>query len=111
MADNKTFTLMTGTLLGATTTGQVVSMPEYKEGTAILSVTATAGTDETADVIIEHSADNSVWVTHTTFTQATAATTEVKTMANFMQYVRPKFTIGGTATPTFTFTLKMAAKK
>ena len=108
--ENRTITLMTGTLLGATTTGETVSVGSFKEGNAAISVTAVAGTNPTADVIIQHSADGTVWFTHTTFAQATAATTEFKTMANFMQFVRAKFTIGGTATPTFTFSVKMTAK-
>ena len=107
---NRTLTLQTGTDLAATETGETVSLEDYKEGNAALSVTAATGTTPTADVIIEHSADGSVWFTHTTFTQATTATTEFKAMANFMQYVRAKTTIGGT-TPAFTFTLKITAKQ
>jgi len=109
MARNQTITLQTGTALAATATASPVSVVSFKEGNAALSVTAVTGTTPTADVIIEHSADGTVWFPHTTFTQATTTTTEFKAMANFMQFVRAKATIGGT-TPEFTFTLKMTAK-
>lgn len=72
--------------------------------TATLTVTAGTGTLPTADVIVEHSHDNSTWATLGSFTQATGATSEVKTFGPIRRYIRGKATIGGTS-PKFTFTL------
>ena len=72
--------------------------------TATLTVTAASGTTPTADVIVEHSHDNSTWATLGSFTQATGATAETKTFGPIRRYIRGKATIGGTS-PKFTFTL------
>jgi hypothetical protein len=45
---------------------------------AFLIVTSVSGTSPTGDVKIQHSADNVTYVDLITFTQATAATSEVK---------------------------------
>jgi len=109
MAENVTHRLASG-LNGTTTNGEPTNVIAYSTGQAALSVTAVAGTSPTLDLIIQHSADGTVWFDHTTFTQATGATTEYKAMANFMEFVRAKQTIGGSATPTLTYTVDITFK-
>lgn len=70
-----------------------------------IHVTTVSGTTPTLDSVIQDSADGSTgWATIMTFTQATAATSERKTITGTVrQYIRESHTIGGTATPTFTY--------
>lgn len=71
-----------------------------------LNVTAATGTLPTLDVTVETSNDNSAWsVVGTAFTQATGATTQRKSFSGLDRYVRITWVIGGTATPTFTFSV------
>jgi hypothetical protein len=67
-------------------------------------VTAASGTTPSLTVIIEHSADNATWSTHTTFTAATAVNTERKVLSGLDRYVRARWTVSGT-TPSFTWGL------
>lgn len=72
-------------------------------GGAFIIVTSVSGTSPTADVKIQHSADNSTYADLITFTQATSATSEIKTIANgttINRYIRVHNTIGGSSTPT-----------
>ncbi|MCK5013213.1 MAG: hypothetical protein KAS66_05295 [Candidatus Omnitrophica bacterium] len=110
MANNRNITVFDFTDQTATQTGGAMDLTDYKDFHAILSVTAASGTDETLDVKFQHSVDGAVWLDHTSFTQATAATSELKTMANVCGVVRAVATIGGTATPTFTYELKVTCK-
>lgn len=91
-----------------TTTGAQGSADDNTTSTsngagAFLIVTSVSGTSPTGDVKIQHSADNSIWADLITFTQATAATSEIKTVAKgttINRYVRVHNTIGGSSTPT-----------
>tara|TARA_R100001163_G_C5067744_1_gene207132 strand:- start:3656 stop:4372 length:717 start_codon:yes stop_codon:yes gene_type:complete len=70
---------------------------------AFLIVTSVSGTSPTGDVKIQHSADNVTYVDLITFTQATAATSEVKFVdsgTTINRYIRVYNTIGGSSTPT-----------
>jgi hypothetical protein len=70
---------------------------------AFLIVTSVSGTSPTGDVKIQHSADNVTYVDLITFTQATAATSEVKYVdsgTTINRYIRVYNTIGGSSTPT-----------
>jgi len=108
--ENRTFDVMnTGGAVTSTTTGETIAVPQYRELTAYLSVTAVSGTAPTLNAVIESSPDGSVWYTHTSFTQATASTTEAKSLSNFGKNIRVVSTLGGT-TPSFTFTLKATGK-
>lgn len=75
---------------------------------AQLEVTSASGTNPTLDLTLEESIDGSNWYTLATFTQATAATAEIKKATAAAQYLRANWTIGGT-TPSFTFNVKVAA--
>ena len=90
MSANKEFDLQnTGAALGATTTGP----------------TAFVGDATILDVYLRL-----VWISHTAFTQVTAASTEKKSIANFGNYVKVISTIGGSSTPTQTFSIKAVKK-
>lgn len=70
---------------------------------AFLIATSVSGTSPTADVKIQHSADNSTWVDLVTFTQVTAASSEIKEVeagTTINRYLRVYNTIGGSSTPT-----------
>lgn len=70
-----------------------------------LTVTAKAGTNPTLDVVIQTSVDGSTWRTVAAFTQATDVTAERKSFSGLDRYTRASWTIGGTSSPSFTFSL------
>lgn len=80
------------------------------ELSVFLSVTAASGTSPTLDVVIQDSPDGLLWYDKESFTQATAVTSEAKRLTNFGKFVRVKYTIGGTDTPTFTFEVKATGR-
>jgi hypothetical protein len=70
---------------------------------AFVICTSVSGTSPTADIKIQHSADNVTYVDLITFTQVTGATSEIKTVdsgTTINRYVRIYNTIGGSSTPT-----------
>lgn len=72
-------------------------------GGAFLLVTSASGTSPTLDAKITHSADDSTYADLTTFTQATGATSEIKTIAGgttINRYLKVEYTVGGTS-PSF----------
>lgn len=70
-----------------------------------LAVTAASGTTPSMTVILEHApASSGPWVTHTSFTAATGATTERKVVSGLDRFVRARWTVSGT-TPSFTWGL------
>lgn len=87
---------------------------------AQLVVSARSGTNPTLDVVIQTSLDGgTTWFDLITFTQATAATSERKTLADEFEggadakaigdRLRAKWTLGGT-NPSFTFSVKVSAE-
>lgn len=83
----------------------------FDEVTGYLIVTAVTGASPTLDVVYQTSPDEgTTWFTHTSFTQATAATTERKVITQAGNYGRILYTIGGT-TPDFTFSFILEGKK
>jgi hypothetical protein len=70
-----------------------------------LAVTAVSGTSATLDITIETAQDNATWSTVGTFTQATGVSTQRKVFAALDRFVRARWVIGGSATPTVTFSL------
>ena len=77
---------------------------------ANLHVTAVSGTTPSATIKVQHSTDNSVWADLMTFTAATAATSEQKTVTGTVnRYVRVVDTITGT-TPSITYTVAFGRK-
>lgn len=79
-------------------------------GVATLHVTAASGTSPTLDAAVQHSVDDSVWVDLIEFTQATAETSERKTVTGTVnRYLRGEWEIGGTS-PSFTFVIAFARR-
>ena len=78
-------------------------------GAGTLQVTTVTGTSPTADVKIQHSADNITYADlGITFTQATGRTAERKEVSGTVnQYLRIAYTIGGTS-PDFTMVVGFA---
>lgn len=72
-----------------------------------VNVTAVSGTDPTLDIIIEHSFDKLTWSVYSPqqFDQIIAPGFQAHNFNTVLKYFRFAWTIGGTATPTFTFTL------
>tara|TARA_R110000764_G_scaffold100369_1_gene185344 strand:- start:197 stop:532 length:336 start_codon:yes stop_codon:yes gene_type:complete len=102
--------ITTGASLGATTTGNKIDVGSFRDIDMYMSCTAVSGTSPTLDAVVYSSADGTVWIAHTTFTQITAASTELKYLNKFGRYIRVVATIGGSSTPTVTFTLKAIGK-
>jgi hypothetical protein len=94
-----------------TATGNGTGVELGDKGTVrlLLVITAVAGTNPTLDITIETSSDNGVadaWRSMGTFAQQTATTTGVwKTFSGADRYVRSRRTIGGTGSPSFTYSI------
>lgn len=79
-------------------------------GVASLHVTAASGTTPSLTARVQHSTDGSVWTDLITFTAATAATFERKTVTGTVnRHLRADWTISGT-TPSFTFAMAVARR-
>jgi hypothetical protein len=73
-----------------------------------LDVTAVSGTNPTLDVTVQTSFDNGVtdtWRTLGTFAQKTGVSAERKTFSGCDRWVRTQRTIGGTASPSATYSI------
>jgi len=84
----------------------------YAEAEGFARVTAKAGTSPTLDIKFQGSHDGTNFADlGDAFTQITTEGTYVKKLAaNFGKFVRAVATIGGSDTPTFTFSLQVVAK-
>lgn len=77
-----------------------------------LDLTSRSGTNPTLDVLVEDTLDGTNWNTIGTFAQLTAAGREVINItAAFSDRIRVSWTIGGTDTPTFTFSVVVHASR
>ncbi|TAN40579.1 MAG: hypothetical protein EPN22_17240 [Nitrospirae bacterium] len=97
----------------------VYSTDNRHEGSTVaiyLDITAVTGTNPTLDVKIQCSPDNTTWFDPAStaanrdslaFAQKTTTGTDVKLVPNVAcRYIREYHTIGGTSTPTFTYSVK-----
>jgi len=85
---------------------------EWDEIVGYLDVTAKSGTTPTLDIDYETTVDGSVYFNNVSFTQATTATTEKKTFViPFGIDGRLNTVIGGSDTPTFTYSLTLECKR
>lgn len=98
--------------VATTATGVGTALPGYSGADSLifeLDVTVVTGTNPTLDVLVQDSADGVNFFTLATFTQVTAAAHAVqrinKTTTPNLDKLRVSFTIGGTSTPTFTFSV------
>lgn len=97
-----------------TTTGNSASVDDGAStgngGVAVVHVTAVTGATPSMTVKVQHSVDDGVWVDLITFTAATAATSERKTVSGTVnRYVRETHTISG-STPDFTYAAAFARR-
>lgn len=94
-----------------TVNGDPIDCSVWEELSAVLSVTASAGTNETLDAKIQVSVDGTIWADHTTFTQATGVTDEYKALTCFGKWLRLVTTVGsGGADGDFTYSLIATGK-
>lgn len=89
----------------ATANGTAFDTSDVDEITATLDVSAVSGTDPTLDVILQTTADGTNYYTAGSYTQSTATGTEAKVFTGLGSSSRWRWTIGGTDTPTFTFSI------
>lgn len=110
---SRVFTVLPSAARTTSLTHSLDGLPgEWDEIVGYLDVTAASGTTPTLDIDYQTTADNgTTFFTHTSFTQATAATTERKVFtAPVGVDGRFNITIGGT-TPSFTFSLRLECKR
>ena len=89
----------------ATYNGNGVELGDMDSLRLTLVVSAHAGTSPTLDVKLQTSEDNATWVDVASFAQQTGDTTGVrKVFTGLDRFVRLAVTIGGTGSPSFTFT-------
>lgn len=103
----------------ATGLGSAIDMLDYEGNVVVIldSAEATAGTNPTLDVKLQHCAtsDGSYTdITGAAFTQVTSTASRQKIVVDIdkvQRYVKASHTIGGTATPSFIHSLNMLAMK
>jgi hypothetical protein len=85
---------------------------EFSSLALSLAVSAHAGTAPTLDVIVETASDDQGADSRQVgaFTQKTANVTERKSFAGLDKFYRVAWTVGGTAGPTFTFSVSGQSK-
>lgn len=101
------------TSIAASFNSDPIDLGSFLEAILFLPVTAHSGTTPTLDAKIQYSPDKVNWVDSgdaATQVTTTDATTFKKLSANFGKWVRVVFTIGGTASPTYTVTPSIATK-
>lgn len=96
----------------ATANGTAFDTSDVDEITGACVVTLVSGTNPTLDVVLQTTADGSTYYTVGNFTQKTAITAaETKVFTGLGSLSRWSWTIGGTATPTFTFAVSATFEK
>jgi hypothetical protein len=105
-------TVRASSALSASGQSGTLDLSTFLEAVALLNVTAVSGTSPTLDVKFQTSDDGSDWYDlGSSFTQATGITKPAALkLTNFGRYVRAVYTLGGSASPSVTFTLKLVAK-
>lgn len=89
----------------ATANGTAFDTSDLDSIEATLAVTANSGTDESLDVILQTSVDGTNFATVAAFTQKTGTGSEAKVFGPLGGTSRWRWTIGGTDTPSFTFSI------
>jgi hypothetical protein len=89
----------------ATANGTAFDTSDVDEITGTVTVTAASGTNPTLDVILQTTADGTNYYTAGSFTQLTTTGTEAKVFTGLGSSSRWRWTIGGTDTPSFTFSV------
>jgi hypothetical protein len=74
----------------------------------VLNVSGSSGTSPTLNVVVEQSVDGTTWTNKATFAQRTGAGSETLTISPpYQDRLRVRWTIGGSASPTFTFSVAL----
>lgn len=113
MSRSRIFTIIPSAAYTADIAYDLNGLPgDWNEIVAYLDVTAKSGTSPTLDIDYETTVDGgTTFFSHTSFTQATDVTTEKKTLSAPIGIDgRINVVIGGTDTPTFTYTLRLECK-
>tara|TARA_R110000824_G_scaffold32908_7_gene106121 strand:- start:2836 stop:3558 length:723 start_codon:yes stop_codon:yes gene_type:complete len=78
-------------------------------GSGYVQFTAVSGTSPTMAIVIQHSADDTTYATLISFTTAGSVGGERKTVSGTVnRYIRVNATIGGSSSPSFTYTVAFA---
>lgn len=106
-AETIPLTLRASSALSATGTGSWVELGDLTQLRLTLDVTAVSGTNPTLDLIVQTASDSAGTNAATvgTFTQKTAAGSQYLIMSGVGRFVRWSATLGGSASPTVTFSL------
>lgn len=96
----------------ATAAGTAFATEDIDEIEAELVITAVAGTNPTLDVILETKTDTGAYYTVAAFPQQTGTTAGVgRVFSGLGDTCRWSWTIGGTDTPSFTFSVAAESEK
>lgn len=96
----------------ATAAGTAFDTDNLDSLTGVLTVTAASGTDELLDVRLETTGDGTNYYTVGAFVQKTAAATaDAKVFGPLGALSRWHWTIAGTDTPSFTFSISATADR
>jgi hypothetical protein len=90
-------------------TAAAKNVADFFEGLLLTKISACGGTSPTLDLTLQ-TYDGTNWFTHTTIAQQTSTASVVTPVSMFGEDVRLAWVIGGTGSPSFTFTSKFVAK-
>lgn len=105
----ETLTLASSAARTTTANGTGVDGECARTALCTLTVTAASGTSPTLDVTVQGDDGSGNWFTLGTFAQATGAVTRRISVPLGCRNVRAGWTIGGSSTPTFTFSVTAEA--
>lgn len=83
----------------------IFDMSAYNHITISLLASAKTGTAPTLDCVFEDSVDGVTFYTHTAFTQLTDNGSAMRRLSAFSRFGRVTTTIGGSATPGYTYSV------
>ena len=112
---NAVITMLAHASYAATANSASSDFQDYKSGWFEIRVSNVSGTNPTLDIVLQQSNDGTNWTTCYTSAQITTISTvhvfiPNATQFGFGRYLRAAYTIGGTATPTFTFGVSAMAR-
>jgi hypothetical protein len=93
-----------------TATGTAFNVDNAESFEAFLSITAASGTTPTLDVVLETTVNGVDWYEVDAFAQKTGVDEDARAFGPLGDQARWKWTIGGTDTPTFTFSIAVDEK-
>jgi len=103
MATTSTITLLTAAAKTANAAGDSVDLGNKTLVRLVLGCSAVAGTTPKLNVVVETSSDQAAWTQVGAFAEVSAAGQHNLTIGGCSQYLRVRWTITGTGSPSFTF--------